>query len=169
MFFDLTKKPLQSKATPITVRSITAQELHAFKRVFNEVYMKGEKDDPYTNLSHWYGEFVERRFLRKEKSGETSYVAAFIGDAMVGTISLEHDRKNGGIYSFAVLPAYRRQGVGTALLGHCIALAQELRLKRLFLQTKKDGRNEKIFAKLGFTTLFTGRQWYKPVRQKRIA
>jgi len=155
MFFDLEKNTERSE-TSVKIKKTGASEIQEFKHVFNEVYMNGEEDDPYKNLSHLYGEFMVRRFGAKKKECETEHYSAFIGNKMVGVIALEHDKKIAGLYALAVLPEYRNMGAGRTLLVACIERAKELKLGHIFLQTEKGSRNEKIFKKIGFKTKFVG-------------
>ncbi len=163
MFIDIGKKIDAKKQ--VKIEAITKNEISEFKQVFNEVYMKGEKDDPYTGLSYLYGEFLERRFIQKKNNCKTESFAAIDGKKIVGTIVMAHDEKDACLYALAVLPRYRKIGIGSALLAACTGRAKKLNLENLFLQTKKDSRNEKIFKKLGFKTKFVAEQFYKP-RQK---
>lgn len=161
MFFNL-KKNVAKTEKPVKAKKIGKSKLAEFKNVFNEVYMKGEEDDPYKNLSHLYGEFMVRRFLKKNNTCKTEHFAVFSKNKMIGIIAMVHDRKVAGLYALAVLPDYRKMGAGKALLSACILRAKELKLSHLFLNTEKNSRNEKIFKKLGFKTEFVAKQFYKP-------
>jgi ribosomal protein S18 acetylase RimI-like enzyme len=148
MFFDLKKSPMPDKK--ISVRKITKKELKEFKRVFNEVYTKGEEGDPYAGLSPLYGKFLVKRFSNRQ----AEHYAAFLGRKMVGTIVIVHDNKDACLYALAVLPEFRKMGVCRSLIASCVARAKELEMQNLYLQTEKNSRNEMIFKKLGFITKF---------------
>lgn len=160
MFFDLKKKVQYDME--IRVRKITKKEIADFKRVFNEVYTKGEEDDPYKGLSYLYGEFLEKRLIKKQKEFVVEAYAAFMDDKLVGTIVIIHNRSIACLYALAVLPQFRNRGIGKALIAACIQRAQNMKLQQFFLQTEKNSRNEKIFSKIGFRTFFVAEQYYKP-------
>src|SRR5262245_47853322 len=62
------------------------------------------------------------RFL--DRNPGLSYVA-YVGETLAGAILSGHDGRRGYIHHLAVDPAYRRQGLGQALVEHCLAaLAQ---------------------------------------------
>lgn len=60
-------------------------------------------------------------FLRRNP---TTCFAALDGETMTGAILCGHDGRRGYIYHTVVLPAYRRQGIGTALIDAAVAALQ---------------------------------------------
>ncbi len=58
------------------------------------------------------------RLLRRNPA--TSFVA-LDGDALAGVILSGHDGRRGYIYHMSVAEAYRRQGVGSALVERCLS------------------------------------------------
>jgi N-acetylglutamate synthase-like GNAT family acetyltransferase len=132
-----------------------------YKNVFNEVYTKGEADDPYKNLSPLYGELTAQRFSKKPKGYSIACYAAFVENEMVGVVEMAFDKQNAGLYALAVLPKYRKMGAARSLISKCIADARKNGIKNIFLQTEKGGRNEKIFTKFDFKAKFKGTLFYK--------
>lgn len=67
----------------------------------------------------------------------------------VATIELfPSDKKNIGIYGFASLTAYRKQGIGSALFTHALNYAQATGYQQIILQASADGIG--IYQKYGF-------------------
>lgn len=152
--------PTKSIESKINARLLRKEELEDFIRVYIEVFTKGEKDDPYHDMSPLLGEFLHRRLTTRHKC-KTEAFAAFIGNNLIGTVCLIYNNKYACVYSLAVLPEYRNKGAARSLLSKCVERTKELKVK-LFLQTVKGSRNEKIFKKLGFKTIFIGKYLYKP-------
>ena len=84
-----------------------------------------------------------------QTSGE-SFFAAFVGDEIVGAVSVEPDGEGRGITiaSLVVAPAYHRRGIARALLGRVIASYGD---DRLAVQTGAKNRPAAaLYAQLGF-------------------
>lgn len=60
------------------------------------------------------------------------------------------------IIGLGTLPAFRRQGIASALLKISYTEAKEKGIPVIMLQTEKDSVNERLYIKQGFTTAFTG-------------
>ena len=55
-----------------------------------------------------------------QRNPGTSFVARD-GDHLVGAVLCGHDGRRGYLHHLAVLPSYRGQGIGTALVDRCLA------------------------------------------------
>lgn len=151
MSFDLNKK-VNMFSKNMIIRRAKLEELKIVKQVFNEVFTKGEPDDPYRNLSHLYGELFYKRIASKHGSYNSEVYVALIENKIVGICNILYDRETAILEGLAILPKFRKMGVAKALLHTCIKRAQDVGLKRLFLWTEKDSRNENVFVKCGFKT-----------------
>jgi ribosomal protein S18 acetylase RimI-like enzyme len=56
--------------------------------------------------------------IEKKRAIDDLFFVAIDGDTIVGTIMCGYDGHRGWIYSLAVAPSYRRQGVGSRLVSH---------------------------------------------------
>lgn len=74
-------------------------------------------------------------------------------DTPVGLITSISNEEFTGIYNLGVEPEFRKQGIGENLIMFCLETNKET---ICFLQTQKQGKNEKYFTKLGFKTQFVG-------------
>lgn len=78
-----------------------------------------------------------------------------------GALSLFFENGLGGVYNVGTFPAYRGQGVASALLLHLLVVARRLGLEQLMLQTLHHGPAQPIYERSGFRTHFV-RNWYLP-------
>jgi ribosomal-protein-alanine N-acetyltransferase len=75
---------------------------------------------------------------------------------------------SGEILAIAVLPAFQRKGIGSALLDHIQLLASRLGLRRLLLHTAKENDVARLFfQKAGFTVI-GGQEDYYPRGQEAL-
>jgi len=87
---------------------------------------------------------------------------AIAGAALVGAILCGHDGRRGTIHHLAVAPAYRRRGVGSALLEHCLGRLREAEIPRcnLFLYDDNEiGRG--FWTRHGWQAAGAWRTWQK--------
>lgn len=160
MFFD-PKKTLPLAQTEAAIKKVeTDKEFGQFVKIFIEVYSKGQPDDPYQGLSPLYGKFLWKRFRRDEPESRGEYFLAILNGRPVGIASLLYNSEVAGFYSLAVLPPYRRLGIGRALQVARVKRALELGLRLIYLVTEVGSRNEKIFPKSGFQTEFNGKLYH---------
>ena len=77
-----------------------------------------------------------------------------VGFAMLYVLS-------GEILAIAVLPAFHRRGIGSALLDHIQLLASQLGLRKLSLHTAKENNVARLFfQKAGFTVIGAQEDYY---------
>lgn len=90
----------------------------------------------------WLEEVRHGRSLRGRMVGSTFLVAELDG-ALVGRASVRHELNEwlatwGGHVGYGVRPAYRRRGVATAILRHCLDLCAELGIEEALVTTDVD-------------------------------
>ena len=74
------------------------------------------------------------------------------GGTITGAILAGHDGRRGYIYHTAVNPAYRHQGIGTALVNAALhALANEGIVKVAFVVFSRNDAGNAFWERLGFT------------------
>ncbi|AII52689.1 GNAT family N-acetyltransferase [Hymenobacter sp. APR13] len=66
------------------------------------------------------------------------HYGAFQDDQLVGVVSLFVDGDEARFRKFAVMPAYQRQGIGSALLRYVVAEARRLGARRLWCDARQD-------------------------------
>ena len=76
-----------------------------------------------------------------------AYWIARAGGTVAGTIGFEQVGQSGLLRSLAVLPAYRRIGLGRHLVAHLVDAATQLNCRRIYLFSKDTGR---FFKNLGW-------------------
>jgi len=69
---------------------------------------------------------------------------------------------------FAIAPAFRRRGLGAALLVHVIANARARGVRRLFLEMRKDNPAGILYAAFGFRTVGIRPGYYRTATGDRI-
>ena len=60
-------------------------------------------------------------------------MVAFVGTSLVGAVLCGHDGRRGFIHHLAVAPAYRRRGIGSALVRSCLARLRALGIGKCHL------------------------------------
>ena len=110
------------------------------------------------------------RTVEEVRSAGESFVAAFIGDQLVGASSVWPDPEGMGINvaSLVVSPPFQRQGVGTALIASILATHGE---GEMTVQTgAKNLPALSVYARAGFIELrrwFVGREPLELVKLRR--
>lgn len=69
---------------------------------------------------------------------------------------------------FAVLPQYRGQGLGAALLTEVIARARLRGIRRLFLEMRRNNPAGKLYTGFGFRTVGVRPGYYRTVSGERL-
>lgn len=90
------------------------------------------------------------------------FLVALDGETVAGYIGLTHVLDEGYISNIAVSPAYRRRGVGTALLTELERRAGELRLSFLTLEVRSSNAAARaLYAARGFQVTGLRRNYYE--------
>ena len=88
---------------------------------------------------------------------------------VIGTVMAGYDGHRGWIYSLAVLPMYRKQGVGTVLLSHAERKLSSLGCMKINLQVREgNDAAEKFYISNGFsveTIISMGKQLKENIRE----
>ena len=80
------------------------------------------------------------------------FFVAIAGDTVVGTIMAGYDGHRGWIYSVAVSPAHRREGIGSQLVSHAERALIAKGAVKINLQIMQDNESVTAFyAALGFS------------------
>lgn len=122
-------------------------DMHAANRLFNEVFGdEGYKGEPAGD-GHLHKLLSDRKFIA---------LVAFADDEMVGALAAyelvkyEAERSEIYIYDLAVLEAYRRQGVATALIEALKPVAEAIGAWVVFVQADPpDAPAVALYDKLG--------------------
>ena len=70
------------------------------------------------------------RFLDRNP---TTSVVAVCGEKIVGSILCGSDGRQGALYHVCVAPEFRRQGIGTRMVGHCMQRLKEMGINKVAL------------------------------------
>jgi ribosomal protein S18 acetylase RimI-like enzyme len=71
-----------------------------------------------------------KRYLARNRG--MSFVAKHKG-LLIGTVLCGHDGRRGILYHLAVLPQYRRQGIGRNLVNHCLKALARLGIGKCYI------------------------------------
>ena len=90
-------------------------------------------------------------FSRQLKRFPDLYLVATEGDRAVGAVLGSHDHRKGWINRLAVLPEYRRRGVGSALVSACDAAIRRYGIEIVAALIEPDNAvSAVVFEKLGY-------------------
>ena len=89
---------------------------------------------------------------RKLEVNDQLFFVALVGDSVVGTIMAGYDGHRGWIYSVAVAPSHRRQGIGSQLMSMAEQALIDKGAVKINLQIM-DGNHEvaAFYSSLGFS------------------
>lgn len=90
------------------------------------------------------------------------YLTAWEENQIVGFIGLMAVGEEGDITNVAVLPSYRRMGVGDALVSSILKLAGEKKINRIILEVRSSNEGAiHLYQKFGFTFLCKRKNYYQ--------
>jgi ribosomal-protein-alanine N-acetyltransferase len=108
--------------------------------------------------------------LRSQISGEGNiFLVALDNDAVIGYIGLLFVLDEGYISNVAVSPAYRRQGVGRALIEALLQRAEKLGLSFVTLEVRASNTAaQALYADCGFLVAGLRRSYYEGPREDAV-
>ena len=112
----------------------------------------------------------EDSFRRIFFYGENYYLTAWEDGIIVGFIGLMAVCGEGDITNVAVLPSYRKRGIGDALVASMISLAKEKNITKIMLEVRSSNEAAiHLYEKYGFTFLCIRKNYYeKPTEDANI-
>ena len=144
---------LLPESNPVKVMRVADE--HAME-MFQEVQTTGFRDDAtWHRQRHSPENGLNNRDLNRNSQ---AFYLAFMGDEPAGVSQAVIDNKVAGIYGVTTLPAFRRQGVGAAMLSCIRSEAQEKHLGYLTVQTVHGSYAEFYFQRLGFKSGFLAKK-----------
>jgi ribosomal-protein-alanine N-acetyltransferase len=106
--------------------------------------------------------WTEELLRTQLRSDRHIFLAALDGETVAGYIGLMYVLDEGYISNVAVLPAYRRRGVGTALLDELEREARKVRLSFLTLEVRASNTAARaLYAARGFRETGLRKNYYE--------
>lgn len=140
----------------LTIKAIDVNERAEYVQAFQLAYGTSDPNDPYGNLPPAYSQSLSRSFEYDNKGYKKLYAGALIDGKMVGVACMLTKDKIAGIYGVGTIAAYRKQGIATSLLVFLYRKAMKSGINTIMLQTEDGSYNDKLYQKMGFTTIFKG-------------
>ena len=136
------KEPLPHILSEIHIRPMTIEDYPSVRKLWVAIRGFGIRaiDDSREEI---------QRFLKRNPT--TSVVACHKG-AVVGSILCGHDGRQASFYHVCVAEPYRRCGIGSAMVAHCMNTLRELKINKIALiafQTNDAGNA--FWNKIGWT------------------
>ena len=102
--------------------------------------------------------------------GENYYLTAWDGEQIVGFIGLMAVAGEGDITNVAVLPSYRKQGIGDSLVREMLTVAKEKKICKIMLEVRASNEAAiHLYEKYGFEFLCIRKKYYqKPTEDANI-
>jgi len=95
-----------------------------------------------------------RSFTAQLRQNADSYLGAFDGDRLVGTVLGTHDTRKGWINRLAVDPGYRRRAIAARLVRHCELVLRKKGLEMFAALIEPENRaSEEFFQSVGYDIL----------------
>ena len=94
------------------------------------------------SLNEGDGEEDVKRFLARNPL--CSFVA-LAGSIIIGAVLGGHDQRRGFLYHLAVSPPYRRRGIGSSLVEHCLAAFRGLGIPKCHVFVMEDNHEGQAF------------------------
>ena len=103
----------------------------------------------------------EKSFHDEMKNKLAVYFVAKSDDRCIGYAGFWNVSGEGGITNVAVLPEYRRQGIGSVLIAQMIKTAMQLKLDLLTLEVRKSNiAAQGLYKKYGFDIIGERKRYY---------
>ena len=147
--------------SPVTIRSAAAADQEAIGRLGALLVAEHHGFDtrrfiaPMPRLRERYGDFLVSQMRRPDKmvlvAERNDAVVGYAYGGVEGNDYMVLRGPAGELYDVVVDPAYRRQGIGSALLEAAVARLQELGAPRVVLFTAEKNRGaQEMFEGAGF-------------------
>ena len=115
-------------------------------------------------------QWTEDDFLRELTQNKTAiYIVAVLDGEIVGYAGLWHVVNEGQITNVAVLPEYRRLGIGEKLMQEFFEIASELNMMGITLEVKiSNYAAQKLYTKHGFKPEGFRKNYYKDTNEDAV-
>jgi GNAT superfamily N-acetyltransferase len=147
-------------ARGLVVEVLDAAAAASAERRFSEILVACVADGAFVSFLHPLAIEKSRAFWKRISSevaqAHRVLLGAWLEGALVGTVQLdlatpENQQHRAEVTKLLVDPAYRKRGVGEALMRRAEQTALRLGRRLLILDTKADDAGEKLYRRLGWT------------------
>ncbi len=122
---------------PVSIRTATAEDIKAIEKIENTCF-----NDPWSENA-----------IKESMQSKTEFFVAIKNEMVAGYIGISVIAGEGYITNVAVLPQYRKSGLGTMLLDRVISLRYQKDLQFVSLEVRVSNENAiKLYESLGFKT-----------------
>lgn len=139
---------------PLRLGTVGREEREAYVAAFTAAYSGDAPDDPYGQLDPAYSESLAASFGRDVAGYRKYYVMATLDERPVGVAAMFTAGSLAGVYGVGTLPAHRRAGVGSAIMGYLARLAAADGVTRVMLQTEAGSAVQRWYEHLGYRHVF---------------
>jgi GNAT superfamily N-acetyltransferase len=153
MLCEVAERPTVPSPTHVVVAMLTPDSPETWIQAYIDCYNTNFRTPVHTHA----GFGTSFRGVLPHPSG--IHCLALVDGQPAGAVSLIHEAGLGGVYNVGTFPAFRGQGVATALLLNLLTIARQAEITQLLLQTLHHGPAQPIYERVGFHTRFV-RDWY---------
>jgi GNAT superfamily N-acetyltransferase len=129
-------------------------DMRAFVEVFETVYSVDLETGEPEELPRGYGQALLGSFREPRSDVDVVHYLATVGGEPAGIATAIHGETMSGLYNLAVLPGFRRRGLGGALVRRRALDALTRGREAVFLQTEGESVARRL-VRHGFTKRFT--------------
>ena len=113
----------------------------------------------------WYSRAVSREIIlamrHRQDSGRIQFFVAEEGPHFVGMVGLSRWHGTASVVSLGTLPAWRRRGIGAALIFETVRRAREQGDDLIYLITRANDAPQELYRKLGFRVAYGFDVWLR--------
>ena len=146
---------MKNKMTEIIIKPMTPEDTEKVYQVETACFPDAWSLENFQNIFRYKG---------------NHYLTAWDGDEIVGFIGLMDVCGEADITNVAVLPSYRKRGIGDRLVSSMIALAKEKEISKIMLEVRASNKAAiHLYEKYGFEFLCVRKNYYqKPIEDANI-
>lgn len=152
MVADTSVKPPEIAVPGAQVHIHSPLPTAAMAEVFEQVYCQGQGDVGFNSIAHDYADIF--RNIAPTPPAKAFHIGVDVDGVTAAISNVNMMGDMAGLYSVAVLPEYRRRGLGRLVAIEGIKLAAKEGVTHIMLRTAPHSPMQTLYESVGFRALF---------------